>query len=292
MYSLITIIMTTYNRADFIKESVASVQAQDYTNWELLIEDDGSTDNTEEIVAQIKDDRIHYTLHEHTGITGTLKNRALKKARGEFIAFIDSDDLWVNDKLSLQSALLKDCPAAKFSISNWQDFYDVNHLHKPYYPETGGIYTGNIFKEYSRAERLAHIQTLLFKKECLEKTGLFNENRRFTDYSFIGKLTCHYHAVVVNKPLLLRRLHNNNNSSVNWADDYIEYHETVLQYIKDGKLSFKEIRDTLFMSYINLGERYIQVGEKRKAIHYYLLALRCNPLNIIPIKKLIKTVFL
>ena len=90
---LVSIVMTTYNRSGYIAETIHSIQAQSYTNWELLIEDDGSEDNTAEVVMGINDPRIVYTAHTRTAVTGTLKNRALKKAKGVFIAFMDSDGL-------------------------------------------------------------------------------------------------------------------------------------------------------------------------------------------------------
>lgn len=292
MTQLISIIMTTYNRAAFIEESINSVRAQTHADWELLIEDDGSDDDTELVVKAINDERIFYTRHPRTAITGRLKNSAMKRANGSYIAFIDSDDLWVPGKLEMQLKLLNEYPDKSFSISNWVDFRNDPISQTPYYSLTEGVYTGNIFKDYCTAKRLAHIQTLLFKKDCLEATGMFNENRMFTDYSFIGNLAYHYEAVVINKPLFLRRLHNNNNVNTGWIDDFKEYQETVLSYVAEGRLSYKSIKNTLLLSYINLGEKYLRAGNKALAINSYLRAWKCKPLSIVPIKKLIKTLFL
>lgn len=96
---LVSIIMPSWNTADFIRESINSVLAQTYTNWELLIVDDCSTDNTDEVVASYKDERIKYFKNEKNSGAALTRNKALREAQGEWIAFLDSDDLWIPEKL-------------------------------------------------------------------------------------------------------------------------------------------------------------------------------------------------
>lgn len=103
---LVSIIMPTYNCGRFIEESIRSVLAQTYTNWELLIVDDCSTDNTKEVVQTYKDERIHYSCNEHNSGAAITRNTALKKAKGHWIAFLDSDDLWEPTKLEKQIAFM------------------------------------------------------------------------------------------------------------------------------------------------------------------------------------------
>lgn len=104
---LVSIIMPTYNCGRFIKDSIDSVLAQTYTNWELLIVDDCSTDNTESIVRAYKDTRIHYFRNEKNKGAALTRNRALREAKGRYIAFLDSDDLWIPEKLERQIAHMK-----------------------------------------------------------------------------------------------------------------------------------------------------------------------------------------
>lgn len=290
--SLITIIMPTYNRAKFIAESIASVQAQTYTYWELLIEDDGSDDNTAEIVNTFTDTRIHYTQHARTAITGTLRNRAIQRAKGEYIAFMDSDDLWVPNKLEQQVSLLEQNPNAGFSVTNWCDFKVPGQLEPPYHKPVSSVSISNIFREHCTAELLFHITTLMFRKSCLEKTGMFNENRLFTDYSFMGLLAYYYDAVVIYDPMLHRRVHAGNSVNKSWAEDFEEYQESVLDYLDKGWVGIAAVRQPLFLSYINLGEKYTTKRDKPAAIKNYLKAWQYKPLSIIPAKKLVKTLFL
>ena len=113
MEYLISIITPTYNCAQFIGETIKSVINQTYTNWEMIIVDDASNDNTEEVVQSIKDERIKYIrLKENSG-AATARNIAMENASGKFMAFLDSDDIWIKDKLEKQ---------VKFMIDNNYNF--------------------------------------------------------------------------------------------------------------------------------------------------------------------------
>ena len=105
---LISIIMPAYNAGKYIKESIESVFNQTYQNWELIIIDDGSTDNTSEVVQPflIKDRRIQYYLQEN-GKQGKARNAGIKRSKGNLIAFLDADDVWMPAKLQAQIGVLK-----------------------------------------------------------------------------------------------------------------------------------------------------------------------------------------
>lgn len=103
-YGLVSIITPSYNTAKFIGETIRSVQAQTYPDWEMIIVDDCSTDNTDEVVAEYQkaDMRIRYFKNEKNGGAAVSRNKALREAKGRWIAFLDSDDLWISEKLEKQ----------------------------------------------------------------------------------------------------------------------------------------------------------------------------------------------
>lgn len=105
---LVSIIMPSYNTAHLIGESIQSVIAQTYPHWELLIVDDCSTDNTDAAVSQFRDSRIRYFKNEKNSGAAVSRNRALREAAGEWIAFLDSDDLWMPQKLEKQISFMKE----------------------------------------------------------------------------------------------------------------------------------------------------------------------------------------
>lgn len=104
---LVSIIMPSWNTGNFIAESIQSVINQTYKNWELIIVDDCSTDNTDEVVSFYKDQRIKYLKNEKNRGAAITRNKALREAQGEWIAFLDSDDLWAPEKLEHQINFMK-----------------------------------------------------------------------------------------------------------------------------------------------------------------------------------------
>lgn len=124
MNGLVSIVMPSYNTGKYIEESIKSVLAQTYDNWELLIVDDCSTDDTDQVVAQFKDSRIHYFKNEKNSGAAISRNRALREAKGRWIAFIDSDDRWMSDKLEKQIHFMEQHDY-HFSYTNYEEI-DVN----------------------------------------------------------------------------------------------------------------------------------------------------------------------
>ena len=108
MNDLVSIIMPSYNTADFISESIQSIIAQSYQEWELIIVDDCSTDNTDTVVASfLGDQRIKYLKNKKNSGAAESRNYALREAKGKWIAFLDSDDLWESEKLEKQIRFMK-----------------------------------------------------------------------------------------------------------------------------------------------------------------------------------------
>ena len=124
---LVSIIMPSWNTGKFIAESIESVLAQTYKNWELLIVDDCSTDNTDEVVARFKDTRIKYFKNEKNCGAALTRNRAMREAQGEWIAFLDSDDLWASNKLEKQLRFMND----NGYVFSYHDFVKIDEESKP-----------------------------------------------------------------------------------------------------------------------------------------------------------------
>lgn len=133
MNNLVSIIMPSYNTAQYIGESISSVLNQTYSNWELIIVDDCSTDNTDEIITAIKDKRIRYLKNEKNSGAAVSRNRALREAKGKWIAFLDSDDLWDKDKLEKQIKFMEESDY-KFTYTDYR--IKLNGKWLPY------VYTG------------------------------------------------------------------------------------------------------------------------------------------------------
>ena len=120
MNDLVSIVMPSYNTAKYIADSIKSVQDQTYPNWELIIVDDCSTDDTDKIVESIQDQRIRYIKNETNSGAAFSRNRALREAKGRWIAFLDSDDLWKTEKLEKQIRFMEENRYA-FSYTNYEE---------------------------------------------------------------------------------------------------------------------------------------------------------------------------
>lgn len=118
MSELVSIIMPSYNTARFIAQTIESVLAQTYQNWELIIVDDCSTDDTDAVVAAFADPRIRYLKNKKNSGAAVSRNYALREAKGRWIAFLDSDDLWVPEKLEKQLRFMEESGYA-FSYANY-----------------------------------------------------------------------------------------------------------------------------------------------------------------------------
>ena len=128
MSDLVSIITPSYNTAKYIGKTIESVQAQTYFDWEMLIVDDCSSDNTDEVVASfLSDTRINYIKNDYNSGAAVSRNRALREAKGRWIAFLDSDDLWAPDKLEKQISFMEK-NGYRFSYSNYEEIDEEEHL--------------------------------------------------------------------------------------------------------------------------------------------------------------------
>lgn len=129
MNDLVSIIMPSYNTGRFIKETIESVLAQSYPTWELIVVDDCSTDNTDEVVIQyLADKRIRYIKNDTNSGAAVSRNRALREAKGKWIAFLDSDDLWETDKLQKQILFMKN-NGYHFSYTNYVEIDEESKVN-------------------------------------------------------------------------------------------------------------------------------------------------------------------
>ena len=127
-YGLVSIITPSYNTAGFIAETIRSVQSQTYPNWEMIIVDDCSSDNTDEVVKPFlaSDKRIKYVKNDRNSGAAVSRNKALRMAQGKWVAFLDSDDLWMPEKLERQLRFMVE-NGYHFSFHGYEEIDEKNH---------------------------------------------------------------------------------------------------------------------------------------------------------------------
>lgn len=189
----VSIIIPTYNRAALLTASVQSVLQQTYTDFELLIVDDGSTDNTDMVVESISDKRIRYLkMPENKGVAAA-RNKGLRQAKYEYIAFQDSDDYWLPDKLEKQMTFLAQRPEAGLLYCPYVcQKADGSTLFVPGGSIPLSEKQGNIYP-YMLQRNTIGTPCVLLHRRCLDNAGFFNESLTcLEDWEFFLRIAKNY----------------------------------------------------------------------------------------------------
>lgn len=253
----VSVIITTYNRSDFLGFTVKSVLSQTYDNFELIIVDDGSTDDTSEIVKSYNDARIIYYYQENKG-QNPARNIGMKLSRGKYIAHLDSDDIWHPDKLKRQVKILETFPDIGLVYCGTQLVDKTNTVigRQPLV-----IHRGTVLDKLLMTNFLYNGSCSLFRSECLKKVGVFDESfKRMTDWEFYLKFAIYYKFYGIDEYLLNYRIHNETMSKD--FKSYETYGIKILEKIFDHKdldksyLKYKNRALSLRHRY--MGRRYLE----------------------------------
>jgi glycosyltransferase involved in cell wall biosynthesis len=172
----VSVVVPTYNRVEFLRDTIDSVRAQTWEDWELVVGDDGSAKPTREWLKQLSTQaRIRVVWGSHTGRPAVARNLALREARGEYVAFLDSDDLWGPEKLAKQLADLARNPSCGWSYCGFVRVDGANQVLAAEATRRWVCRTGRIFGDIITAEVSLRTPCMLVRREVLERTGGFDE---------------------------------------------------------------------------------------------------------------------
>jgi len=207
---LVSIIMNVRNGAAFMREALDSVMAQTFTDWELIVWDDCSTDDSSAIVAAYADPRVRYFLSPEETPLGQARNNAIRLATGKWLAFLDQDDLWTSTKLERQIALADAHTgiiygrAVLFWPSGRKREYDQAHEFTPL-PE------GNIFSELFRSACFIAMSSAMLRRSAVEEIGAIPEYIEMApDYYLYIAIARGYPARAVQEVVCWYRMHGSN----------------------------------------------------------------------------------
>ncbi len=217
---LVSVIIPCYNGEKFIGDAIESVVNQTYKNWELIIVDDGSTDNSERIIKKyLQDDRIQYIKHKKNRGIPAARNTGINASKGEFIALLDDDDKWVPYKLSLQlEEFYKN--AADLGLV----FGNIIMINSNGYVIRKGKNLKINLEKLTQEEILERLFlsnfissiTVLFKRECIREVEGFDENIKWggDDYDLWLRIVGKFKIKYLNRVLAMRREHCNNYTKI------------------------------------------------------------------------------
>lgn len=214
---MISIITTSYNYGEYISETIKSIQAQSYSDWELIIVDDSSEDNSVEIIKSFcKDKRIKLICHDkNKGLTQSVKT-GLKYAKGEWIAFLESDDLWRENTLQERVRAIKNNPQVGIIFNDVEEFGDdntilavKNNLDKNRVKISKLNFPKNIFYDLNIENFLLTFSAVMIKKEILDDCPLDTPIDALLDWWIFIHISFNNEAFYINKKLTKWRQHKN-----------------------------------------------------------------------------------
>jgi len=202
----ISVIIPAYNAERTIRETIESVQRQTFLDFELIVINDGSKDRTVELVQSIQDERLKIFSYENGGLP-VARNRGISRATGEFIAFLDADDLWTPDKLELQLTALKQHPEAGVAYS-WTCFMDVNEQGEAvsFLPSPQYSFEGNVYEKLLVSDFIHSGSNTLIRRQAIASAGEFDPTlKSCEDWDYWLRLATRWHFVVVLKHQIFYR---------------------------------------------------------------------------------------
>jgi glycosyltransferase involved in cell wall biosynthesis len=274
---LVSVVMATYNRERYLGLAVRSVIAQTFTDWELIVIDDGSVDGTPALMEPLlADPRIRYERQENKG-QASARNRGLKAARGEFVCFMDSDNLWLADKLRRQVELMKSHPDVDVLYGE-NDIIDEEGRVQPSTPMRR--YSGHITEQLLIDNFVTFNTAMVRRHRLLECGGLDERIRRADDYDLWLRLSVRCKFLHVPEVWAQYRVMADQISS-NKEGRFASNAAIIEQFMAANPqlVSPAMVRGTWCRFYTRRGRWRASVGRRREALQDYLQALRFGPFS-------------
>ena len=271
----VSVVIPTYNRPSFLYSAIKSVLNQTFQDFEIIVVDDASTDNTRKVVAEFDEKRICYLRHRENRGGSTARNTGIKRSKGEFIAFLDDDDLWVRSKLEKQLDLFNKKPeigavySGAWIINKSGEIigYDLPFLR------------GNILPDMLRKNHVGSCSFVMVRKECFDRIGTFDETLPASqDWDMWVRLGEHYHFDFCHEPLVLYRVHERRIT----ADPYakMEAARSLFKKFSTSIDTFNNRGKTLGCWHYRFGRIYCEMEDREKGKREFLMAINNDPYSV------------
>jgi glycosyltransferase involved in cell wall biosynthesis len=278
---VVSVIIPTYNRARFVGQAIQSVLDQTFQDFELIVVDDGSTDNTRTVVEEFTDPRIRYIHQENMGISGT-RNTGIRNARARYIAFLDSDDIWLPRLLESQVAILNSNPDLDWVYARARAI-SANGVPR------GGIlgeaprYPGEPFRSILYQDFVGTPITVVVRKRCLDRAGLFDETfHTSVDWELWLRMSRECRFQFVDKILACLRSHSTRTTKARpdtldrWSADRVRALDKV--YAEDNlPAAIERMKPIAYRNvFMHIGLRWLSVRHWRRTVKYFRKAMEVS----------------
>jgi len=273
---MISVIIPTYNRSEFLNNAIQSVLAQTYKDFELLVIDDCSTDITPKLVGDIDDKRIKYIRNDTNKGVSASRNIGIKNSSGEYIAFLDDDDEWLPQKLEKQMDIFSlGSPnlGCVYTLGLFISATSGKIVKNNPLPHRGRILSDLLYKNFIITS------SVLFRRECFKKVGLFDESVGYAeDYDMWIRMSVEYEFDYVDEIMVKHNVHERQNSKgSNSVLSAIKGLELLLD--KHSRL-LNENKKAYNRRLLRLGVKYCCNGATKKGRELFLKAIYHYPYDI------------
>jgi len=271
MAPFVSVIIPTFNRLNLLKETVDSVRGQTFRDFEIIIVDDGSTDGTSEWLKTQAD--VRYLSQRNSGIA-TSRNNGAAVSGGAWLAFVDHDDLWAKDKLTIQVEFAKDHPevamVAARHVRLGKSYRDSSRLK---------WIKGDLFVEaFSRS--FIHTSSVMIRKDVFHEIGGFPPRYRFADeFDVWLKIARNYPIAYVDKPLVFIRFYESNTSH-DRVGVRTDTYDILLKHYDPDRIPRQVFLRTLSDHDISFGRAYLSAGNLGEALKWFRRSVQRTPFRL------------
>lgn len=277
---LFSVIVPTHNRADLLGRALNSVMMQTLEDFEIIVVDDGSSDDTPQYLNGVRDARVRIIRHEATAGAAAARNSAIRIASGKYVSFLDDDDEYLPSYLESAVSVLEGAPPDTGFC--WSGVINVRDSANGETKLSEGIWDPNAHKQPDRAQtfllrRRIGICGLTVRKSCFEEVGLFDEALSAAeDTDFLIRLSRKYDYTVVREVLVKVHRHDRGNLTVygpRMAEAYARILDKNIEVLKCDMVAWREM-------YYKTGWLHYHAGDRKSGRRYFWSALKRSPFYI------------
>lgn len=285
--NLVSVVIATYNRSKYLPVAIRSVLQQTYSNFEIHVVDDGSTDDTPIVMRQFATNHAIRYHRQNNGGQAKAKNVGIKEAKGDYVAFLDADDMWVSDKLEKQLPCFENSPNVGVVYTNVQCIDEEGHLLPT---PSRAHYTGRITGPLLIDNFVTGMASIV-RKECFEEVGVFDESLPMgIDYDLWLRISVKYEFAYLNHVTYLYRQWPGQMSH-NHSKRY-ECAVAIMSHFLEknpGLVERRIVNRAWAHTYVGRGESLITMDNSAyEAFKYYLKALKVCPAYVPAWKQIVK----
>jgi glycosyltransferase involved in cell wall biosynthesis len=267
----VSVIIPTHNRVEMLQAAISSVLKQTFQDFEIVVIDDASTDNTGEIVHAINNNKIKYIRHQTNRREAGARNTGVQNSGGKYIAFLDDDDSWLSTKLEIQVNLLDTGPAKVGLV--YSSYLKVDAQTGKALGRWVAEKRGNVWRSLSEKNWIGVPSTVVLRRECFDTVGLFDDQVAFgLDYDMWVRVARFYKFECIKEPLALRSINHDRLST-----DYRLVLKGMESLLKKYPEFFSLNRKAYSRRLLRLGVMYCHNGHMRTGRATFLKAIQVNP---------------